>query len=56
MLKHYFYFKASLNSLFKDIPSTYKINTTLYETITIKRPSESYCESISFKCKLTTNL
>ncbi|XP_026814676.1 mismatch repair endonuclease PMS2 [Rhopalosiphum maidis] len=42
--------KASLNRLFENIPSTYKINTLLYESISTKRPYESTTESKN--CKL----
>lgn len=42
--------KASLNRLFENIPSTYKINTSLYESISTKRPYESTTESKN--CKL----
>lgn len=37
--------KASLNKLFENIPSTYKIDTSLYESISTKRPYESTIES-----------
>eukprot|EP00102_Acyrthosiphon_pisum_P007905 XP_003243755.1 PREDICTED: mismatch repair endonuclease PMS2 [Acyrthosiphon pisum] len=37
--------KASLNRLFENIPSTYKINTSLYESISTKRPYESTIEN-----------
>lgn len=42
--------KASLNKLFENIPSTYKINTSMYESISNKRPYESTTESK--QCKL----
>ncbi|XP_025204221.1 mismatch repair endonuclease PMS2 [Melanaphis sacchari] len=42
--------RASLNKLFENIPSTYKINTLLYESISTKRPYESITESKN--CKL----
>ncbi|XP_015370812.1 PREDICTED: mismatch repair endonuclease PMS2 isoform X2 [Diuraphis noxia] len=41
--------KASLNSLFENIPSTYKINTLLYESISTKRPYESTTEDKNYK-------
>ncbi|XP_022166778.1 mismatch repair endonuclease PMS2 [Myzus persicae] len=41
--------KASLNRLFENIPSTYKINTLLYESISAKRPYESTTESKNCK-------
>lgn len=51
MFKYYFYYKASLNKLFENIPSTYKINTLLYESISTKRPYESTIESKNCKSK-----
>lgn len=50
LLKYYFHVKASLNSLYKNIPSTYKINTTLYESMSVKRPCEPN-EITNFKRK-----
>ena len=51
VFKYYFYYKASLNKLFENIPSTYKINTSMYESISNKRPYESTTESKQCKCK-----
>lgn len=51
MFKYNFYYKASLNRLFENIPSTYKINTLLYESISAKRPYESTTESKNCKSK-----
>jgi len=51
VFKYYYYYKASLNSLFENIPSTYKINTLLYESISTKRPYESTTESKNSKSK-----
>lgn len=44
------YFKASMNKLYENIPSTYKMNTLLHP-ISIKRSYESITESTSFKRK-----
>ncbi|VVC28050.1 DNA mismatch repair protein, C-terminal,DNA mismatch repair protein family,DNA mismatch repair [Cinara cedri] len=41
--------KASLNKLYENIPSTYKINTLLYDSISTKRPCESSTESMECK-------
>lgn len=38
-----------MNKLYENIPSTYKINTLLYESVSTKRQHESNTESTNFK-------
>ncbi|XP_025423101.1 mismatch repair endonuclease PMS2 [Sipha flava] len=48
--------KASMNKLYENIPSTYKMNTLLHDSISIKRSYESNAENTNFKqLKLDTN-
>lgn len=51
MYKYYFHYKASLNKLYENIPSTYKVNSLLYESISNKRPHELNTENTNFKRK-----
>lgn len=40
-----------MNKLYENIPSTYKINTLLYESIPTKRPYQENTENTNFKRK-----
>lgn len=51
MYTFYFHFKASMYKLYENIPSTYKMNTLLHETISTKRPYEADTKSTNFKRK-----
>jgi hypothetical protein len=51
-----FHFKASMNKLYENIPSTYKMNTLLHDSISIKRSYESNAENTNFKRKKKTIL